>query len=63
MCCIAKQIDHTSIAMILKHFKCLPKTKVSHNVERQVIAPVRHILGSAPLPLLSCLLRSTESGF
>lgn len=49
----ADEIDHMAIRVVLKHFKCLPKTKISHHIEGQVVAPVRHVLRNAPLPFLT----------
>jgi hypothetical protein len=48
---IPDQINHMSIILPLQHLKRLPKTQIPHDIKRQIIRPISHILRNTP-PLL-----------
>lgn len=55
MSSIPNHINHMSVLLVLQHLECLPKTQVTHDIERQIITPIRHILRLPPSLLSSVL--------
>ena len=51
MSSIPNQINNMSILLMFQHLKRFSETQIAHDIERKVVAPIRHILHHTPLPL------------
>jgi hypothetical protein len=57
----SNQINHMSVLGIFKHLKSFAKTKITHHIEGQVVAPICHVLRHTPLAFTRSLFHSQTS--